>query len=131
MAQLQENVLCGEMALIGPRPLLPIDQPQGTSCRLTVRLGVTGWVQVCGGTLISVDERNALDEWYIRHASLVRDAVIVLRTKRMFLIGDRRDEKAIAAALSERLESPAEPPQIEGTASHAVAEPALAVFSAK
>ena len=62
------NVLSGEMSLIGPRPLLPIDQPMQSSFRLAVRPGVTGWAQVCGGRLISVDEKNALDEWYIRHA---------------------------------------------------------------
>jgi len=101
------NVISGEMSLIGPRPLLPIDQPQGHSLRLTVRPGVTGWAQVCGGTLISPEEKNALDEWYIRNASLRTDLMIVLRTLAMLIRGDRRNEEAIAAALSERTDDAA------------------------
>lgn len=96
------NVLAGEMSLVGPRPLLPIDQPSGSTFRLAVRPGVTGWAQICGGTLISPEEKNALDEWYIRHASLRLDGAIVLRTVWMLLKGDRRNEKAIALALLER-----------------------------
>jgi lipopolysaccharide/colanic/teichoic acid biosynthesis glycosyltransferase len=96
------SVLSGDMSLIGPRPLLPVDQPQGLSLRLTVRPGVTGWAQVCGGRLISVEEKNALDEWYICHASLRLEMVIVGCTLRTFLTGDQRDERAISAALLER-----------------------------
>lgn len=96
------NVLSGEMSLIGPRPLLPVDQPTDSTVRLAVRPGVTGWAQICGGTLISPVEKNALDEWYIRHASLRVDAVIVLRTVWMLIRGDRRNEKAISLALLER-----------------------------
>jgi hypothetical protein len=70
---------------------------------------VTGWAQVCGGRLITVDEKNALDEWYIRHASLRLDFVIVLRTIGMLLKGDRRNEKAIALALLEKSGSDASP----------------------
>jgi len=97
------NVLSGEMSLIGPRPLLPNDQPSHSSFRLAVRPGVTGWAQVCGGRLISIDEKNALDEWYIRHASLGLDLAILARTVVMLLSGERRNETAIALALRERL----------------------------
>ena len=69
---------------------------------LQVRPGLSGWAQVCGGNLISTEEKTALDEWYIRHASLKLDAVIVLRTIWMLLTHDRRDEKAIAVAMLER-----------------------------
>ena len=96
------NILAGEMSLVGPRPLLPVDQPQGPTLRLTVRPGATGWAQICGGKLITVEEKNALDEWYIRHASLRLDIAIVLRTIGMLVNGDRRNEKAIALALLER-----------------------------
>jgi lipopolysaccharide/colanic/teichoic acid biosynthesis glycosyltransferase len=96
------NVLSGDMSLIGPRPLLPVDQPKDLSLRLTVRPGLTGWAQVCGGKLISVEEKNALDEWYIRHASLRLEMAIVARTMRMLLTGEHRDEPAISAALLER-----------------------------
>lgn len=96
------NVLSGDMSIIGPRPLLPVDQPQDTTLRLAVRPGLTGWAQVCGGRLISIEEKNALDEWYIRHASFALEAVIVLRTAAMVLTGERRDENAIATALAEK-----------------------------
>jgi lipopolysaccharide/colanic/teichoic acid biosynthesis glycosyltransferase len=99
------NILAGDMSLIGPRPLLPVDQPKDTSFRLSVRPGITGWAQVCGGKLISAVEKNALDEWYIRHASLQLDSIIAARTIWMVLTGDRRDEKAISMALLERAQS--------------------------
>lgn len=96
------NILAGNMSLIGPRPLLPADQPQNFSIRLSVRPGLTGWAQICGGKLITVDEKNALDEWYIRHASVWLDVKIVLRTIWMLLFtGDRRDERAIAMAVGD------------------------------
>ncbi len=94
------NILSGDMSLIGPRPLLPADQPDDLEVRLMVRPGLTGWAQVCGGKSISADEKNALDAWYIRHASLWLDLKIAIRTIWMLLVtGDRRDEKAIAMAL--------------------------------
>jgi lipopolysaccharide/colanic/teichoic acid biosynthesis glycosyltransferase len=97
------NILSGDMSLIGPRPLLPIDQPVDYSTRLSVRPGLTGWAQVCGGKSITVEEKTALDEWYIRHATAWREVYIVLLTLKMLLLtGDRRDEAAIIAALRER-----------------------------
>ena len=45
------NVLVGDMSLIGPRPLLPHDQPSDATARLMVRPGITGWAQVNGGKL--------------------------------------------------------------------------------
>jgi lipopolysaccharide/colanic/teichoic acid biosynthesis glycosyltransferase len=100
------NVLSGDMSLIGPRPLLPVDQPNDCSVRLAVRPGLTGWAQVCGGKLITIEEKTALDEWYIRHASLRLDAIIVLRTIWMLLVtGDCRDEEAISTAISDIAET--------------------------
>src|SRR5947209_4787075 len=64
------NVLVGDMSLIGPRPLLPQDQPPKPTLRLVVRPGITGWAQVNGGALLSPKEKDALDEWYIRNASV-------------------------------------------------------------
>ena len=96
------NILSGDMCVVGPRPLLAADQPADATVRLSVRPGLTGWAQICGGKLITPEEKTALDEWYIRHASLKLDAVIVLRTIWMLLTSDRRDEKAISTALHEQ-----------------------------
>jgi lipopolysaccharide/colanic/teichoic acid biosynthesis glycosyltransferase len=74
------NVLLGDMSLIGPRPLLPEDQPTNPSLRLMVRPGITGWAQVNGRNLLTADEKERLDEWYIQNASVWLDLRIVLRT---------------------------------------------------
>jgi lipopolysaccharide/colanic/teichoic acid biosynthesis glycosyltransferase len=92
------NVLVGDMSLIGPRPLLPHDQPPTPSVRLMVRPGITGWAQVNGGTLLSPEEKDQLDEWYIRHASLWLDLRILGLTFLSLARGDRRCERALARA---------------------------------
>ena len=74
------NVLVGDMSLIGPRPLLPHDQPSDATARLMVRPGITGWAQVNGGKLITPEEKNALDEWYVRNASFWLDLKIIGKT---------------------------------------------------
>src|SRR5262249_37625475 len=71
------NVLVGDMSLIGPRPLLPQDQPSNASIRLMVRPGITGWAQVNGGSHLSPTEKEALDVWYISNASLWVDLRII------------------------------------------------------
>ena len=92
------NVLVGDMSLIGPRPLLPEDQPPNSAVRLTVRPGITGWAQVNGGLHLSPTEKDALDVWYIYNASLWLDLRIVWMTFFSFLNGDRRSEKALLQA---------------------------------
>jgi len=92
------NVLVGDMALIGPRPLLPRDQPANSSVRLSVRPGLTGWAQVNGGVLLSPEEKEELDAWYIEHASLRLDLMIAALSVWCVLRGDRKSEKAIARA---------------------------------
>lgn len=84
------NVLVGDMSLIGPRPLLPHDQPANADLRLTVRPGMTGLAQVCGGTLLSPAEKNEFDEIYVRDASLPLDLMIVARTLKVIAFGERR-----------------------------------------
>ena len=74
------NVLFGDMSLIGPRPLLPEDQPANKEIRLSVRPGITGWAQVNGGKLVSKEEKQKLDEWYVRNASFALDLRIALMT---------------------------------------------------
>ena len=90
------------MSLIGPRPLLPEDQPRDPTTRLSVRPGVTGWAQVNGGTLVRPEEKDALDAWYILNASILLDLLICWRTAMVVLKGERRDPVAIAAALGYR-----------------------------
>jgi hypothetical protein len=73
--------------LVGPRPLLPRGQPRNIEIRLMVRPGITGWAQVNGGVLLSPDEKERLDEWYIRNASLWLDLRIAVMTASMFFRG--------------------------------------------
>src|SRR6185437_3667545 len=96
------SVVSGDMALIGPRPLLPRDQPPDPSMRLSVRPGITGWAQVNGGTLLTPEEKEVLDTWYIRHASAWLDARIVAMTLLSLVRGDRRAENALMHAYRER-----------------------------
>jgi lipopolysaccharide/colanic/teichoic acid biosynthesis glycosyltransferase len=92
------NVLVGDMSLIGPRPLLPHDQPTTPSFRLSVRPGITGWAQINGGNLVTANEKAALDDWYIRNASLWLDLRIVVATLRVLFLGERRSEEAVREA---------------------------------
>jgi lipopolysaccharide/colanic/teichoic acid biosynthesis glycosyltransferase len=96
------NVLVGDMSLIGPRPLLPHDQPSNSTARLMVRPGMTGWAQVNGGKLITPEEKNALDEWYVRNASFWLDLKIIGKTIVFMLGGENRHD--ITA-----IEAPAQP----------------------
>jgi len=74
------NVLFGDMSLIGPRPLLPEDQPSSTALRLSVRPGITGWAQINGAKLVTKDDKEKFDEWYVRNASAWVDTKIALMT---------------------------------------------------
>jgi lipopolysaccharide/colanic/teichoic acid biosynthesis glycosyltransferase len=95
------NIIVGEMSLIGPRPLLPRDQPRATSARLAIAPGITGLAQVNGGDLLTPDEKLALDVYYIRNASLWLDIKIVLKTLQTVKNGDVRNEGEIALAIAE------------------------------
>jgi Bacterial sugar transferase len=98
------NILSGTMSVVGPRPLLPVDQPKTFSLRLQVSPGLTGLAQISGGKLISVEEKAALDEYYVRHVSPLLDLKILLRTAWVMFRGDIRNEGVIAAALAEKRE---------------------------
>jgi lipopolysaccharide/colanic/teichoic acid biosynthesis glycosyltransferase len=91
------NVLIGDMSLIGPRPLLPVDQPANTTIRLSVRPGITGWAQVNGGKLVGRELKQELDEWYVRHASFWTDLRIVLLTFKL-VFRSTSSEEAVADA---------------------------------
>jgi lipopolysaccharide/colanic/teichoic acid biosynthesis glycosyltransferase len=85
------NVLCGEMSLVGPRPLLmeylPLYTPEQAR-RHEVRPGITGWAQVNGRNEISWDDKFALDVWYVDHRSLLLDIRILWLTVRKVLVRD-------------------------------------------
>lgn len=77
------NVLKGDMALIGPRPLLPEYLPlysKEQARRHDVRPGITGWAQVNGRNTISFTERFKYDVWYVDHLSFGLDLKIVFLT---------------------------------------------------
>jgi lipopolysaccharide/colanic/teichoic acid biosynthesis glycosyltransferase len=90
------NVLLGDMSVIGPRPLLPEDQPDNIAVRLSVRPGISGWAQVNGGKLVSKEEKEDLDEWYIRNASLGLDLKIAAKTLAMILGNRPSSDEALA-----------------------------------
>ncbi len=92
------NVLLGDMSLIGPRPLLPEDQPTNTSLRLSVRPGITGWAQINGAKLVTKEEKEILDEWYVRNASFLVDMQIVLKTLGLALTSRLSSREAAADA---------------------------------
>lgn len=79
------NVLKGDMALVGPRPLLVKYLPYYTEreqLRHTVRPGITGWAQVNGRNNVGWDKRLEMDAWYVEHLSFLLDVRIALMTIR-------------------------------------------------
>lgn len=77
------NVLKGDMALIGPRPLLvqylPLYSPEQNR-RHEVRPGITGWAQVHGRNLLILSKKFEYDVWYVDHLSLGLDIKIIWMT---------------------------------------------------
>jgi lipopolysaccharide/colanic/teichoic acid biosynthesis glycosyltransferase len=77
------NVLCGELSLVGPRPLLMQYLNRYTAeqaRRHEVLPGITGWAQVNGRNAINWDLKFAYDIWYVDNWSLGLDVMILLRT---------------------------------------------------
>ena len=77
------NVLKGDMALIGPRPLLPEYLPFYTErerLRHTVRPGISGWAQVNGRNHVLWEERFEYDAYYAEHLSFAMDIRIIIMT---------------------------------------------------
>lgn len=83
------NVLKGDMALIGPRPLLPQYLPlysKEQARRHEVRPGITGWAQINGRNAISWTKKFEYDVWYVDHCSFLLDLKIVFLTiKKVFV----------------------------------------------
>lgn len=77
------NVLKGDMALIGPRPLLVQYLPlysKEQMRRHEVRPGISGWAQCHGRNQISWTEKFKLDVWYVDNLSLLTDLKVIFIT---------------------------------------------------
>ena len=104
------NVLFGDMSLIGPRPLLPEDQPENATIRLLVRPGISGWAQVNGAKLVSKEDKEKLDEWYVRNASPWLDLKIIIMTLKWCMPSRTSDAETSADTQQVRLKNvPFEP----------------------
>jgi lipopolysaccharide/colanic/teichoic acid biosynthesis glycosyltransferase len=77
------NVLIGDMALIGPRPLMTRYLSWYTEeekHRHDVRPGITGYAQCHGRNEVSWDDKLAMDVWYVNHVSIKTDVQIIFQT---------------------------------------------------
>lgn len=77
------NVLKGDMALIGPRPLLVQYLPlysKEQARRHDVRPGISGWAQCHGRNAISWKQKFEYDVWYVDHLSLMTDLKVIFIT---------------------------------------------------
>ena len=96
------NVLKGDMALIGPRPLLiqylPLYSPEQAR-RHEVRPGISGWAQCHGRNAISWTEKFKLDVWYVDHCTLLTDIKVIFITVKNVLM--RKDINSATAATME------------------------------
>lgn len=96
------NVLKGDMALIGPRPLLPEYLPlysKEQMRRHEVRPGISGWAQCHGRNAINWTEKFKLDVWYVDHLSLWTDIKIFFITIKNVLM--RKDINSATSATME------------------------------
>lgn len=96
------NVFKGDMALIGPRPLLVQYLPLYNSeqaRRHEVRPGISGWAQCHGRNAISWTEKFELDVWYVDHCTLWTDIQVIFITIKNVLM--RKDINSATAATME------------------------------
>lgn len=94
------NIVRGEMAFVGPRPLLPEYLPHYTDEqreRHHVKPGITGLAQVEGRSLLSWDEKLAKDVWYVRNKSIWLDLWILFRTFRVVVSRSNTDAAGTSA----------------------------------
>lgn len=85
------NVLKGDMALIGPRPLLPEYLPYYTErekIRHTVRPGITGWAQINGRNNVSWNQKLENDVYYVEHLTMFMDLKVIITTIKNVLTAD-------------------------------------------
>lgn len=96
------NVLKGDMALIGPRPLLVKYLPLYSleqARRHEVRPGISGWAQCHGRNAISWSEKFKMDIWYVDHCTLLTDMKVIMITIKNVL--KRKDINSETAATME------------------------------
>ena len=92
----------GDMALIGPRPLLVQYLPlysKEQARRHEVRPGISGWAQCHGRNAISWTEKFKLDVWYVDHVSLKTDLKVIFITIKNVLM--RKDINSATSATME------------------------------
>lgn len=93
------NVLKGDMALIGPRPLhvyyLPLYSKEQAR-RHEIRPGITGWAQINGRNNISWTKKFELDVWYVDHCSLWTDIKIMFLTIKKVIVKENINNDSTA-----------------------------------
>lgn len=96
------NILVGQMALVGPRPLLTAYLPlysEEQHHRHDVRPGLTGYAQVHGRNAVPWEERFRMDVWYTQNITFRLDCRILLDTVRVVFRHD-----GIGSGTSETME---------------------------
>ncbi len=97
------NVLKGDMALIGPRPLLVKYLPlysKEQMRRHDVRPGISGWAQCHGRNNLSWTKKFELDVWYVDHISLKTDLVVIFTTIKKVLLKEDINTSETAATVT-------------------------------
>ena len=82
------NVLCGQMTIIGPRPVVPDElcmYGEVIPIYLSVKPGMTGMWQIHGRSNTTYERRVELDAYYVENRSLALDLMILARTPRVVL----------------------------------------------
>ena len=100
------NGLKGDMALIGPRPLLVKYLPlysKEQMRRHDVRPGISGWAQCHGRNNLSWTKKFELDVWYVDHISLKTDLVVIFTTIKKVLLKEdiNTSEKTATVTMEE------------------------------
>jgi lipopolysaccharide/colanic/teichoic acid biosynthesis glycosyltransferase len=94
-------ILRGDMALVGPRPLLPetiAGFGEAGRRRCMVAPGLTGWAQVSGNTRLDDSQKLALDLWYVDPRSTLLDLRILVETVAVALRGEHPHPERLSVA---------------------------------
>ena len=93
------NILKGDMAFIGPRPLPPAYLPlysEEQHHRHDVKPGISGWAQVNGRNSISWTEKFRYDVYYVNHLTLWMDVKIFFLTIKKVFVRENVDFESAA-----------------------------------